>query len=168
MPVWTILSTLKVIRIIDCRRAPDPGRSRGFAPRAPSGPSRPTCDGAVAAGWVGACVEASHMRATERRGGSYRARRMQCTCSGRAFRSRDLDSASMAWYSARGSRRVLLGSLSEAQGGGATSSGGQTGPVILRTYPYLTHGTAGPVTGGPPGRRWAAPDPNRVEHDQRG
>ena len=49
---------------------------------------------------------------------------------------------------------------------GRTSSRGQSGPDLVSIYPYPAYGAAGPVGGGPGGRRGAIADPGLLEADR--
>ena len=46
---------------------------------------------------------------------------------------------------------------------GRTSSRGQSGPDLVSIYPYPAYGAAGPVGGGPGGRRGAIGDPTPLQ-----
>ena len=165
MVVRGVLCVLKVILTIVDRRAPGQSRSRAFSPKALFGPCRDGTAGAAEARRGGASVEWVRIAAAECAWTSYRLRPMRWAWPDRTFWSTGIDFAHMPCSCRRDVSDAGSRGRAEAQGGGATSSGGQTGPVILRTYPYLTHGTAGPVTGGPPGRRWAASDLNHPGDD---
>ena len=163
-----VLCVLKVVSIIVYRRAPGQSRSRAFSPKALFGPCRDGTAGAAEAGRGGASVEWVRISAAECAWTSYRLRPMRWAWPGRTLWSAGIDFAHLPCSCRRDVSDAASRGRAEAQGGGATSSGGQTGPVILRTYPYLTHGTAGPVTGGPHGRRCGSAHPSPVQQDQGG
>ena len=61
-----------------------------------------------------------------------------------------------------------LGSYSEAQGARATSSGGDFGLGIHRTYPAPGTGGPRPVSGAIPGRQGRRENPIRIGYEQGG